>query len=436
MAEFMFATGIENSYPVVTGKKGENVRRDELESTGFYRRWREDFELLAELGVEYLRYGPQYYRVHTGDGRYDWGFADETFARLKELNVTPIADLCHFGLPDWIGDFQNPDWPELFAAYASAFASRFPWVRLMTPVNEIFVNSTFSALHGWWNERLKSDRAFVTALRHMCKATLRAEEEILKVQPEAIFIQSEATAYYHQRSRKADGRARCENEKRFLSFDLCYGNRVGSEMYEYLMDNGLTRAEYHWFLDHGPEMRPHCVMGSDYYGSNEHWVPAEGPIESAGPVFGYAILARQYYERYHLPVMLTETNTMDAAQAPAWLHHQWACVRELRRVAIPVMGFTWYSLLDQVDWDVALREVRGTENPVGLYDLNRHPHPARDAYRDLVAEWRGEMPMLVEYGNRYGGHQDGSDRRPNGRGGKGGARHGGDRAHERKTPVL
>ena len=35
-------------------------------------------------------------------------------------------DLLHFGVPDWAGDFQNPDWPALFGAYARAFAERFP----------------------------------------------------------------------------------------------------------------------------------------------------------------------------------------------------------------------------------------------------------------------------------------------------------------------
>ena len=38
------------------------------------------------------------------------------------------------------------------------------------------------------------------------------------------------------------------NAKRFLSLDLNYGRRVDSEMYEYLLDNGMTREEYHFFL--------------------------------------------------------------------------------------------------------------------------------------------------------------------------------------------
>jgi beta-glucosidase/6-phospho-beta-glucosidase/beta-galactosidase len=394
----MFATGIENSYPVISGKDGQNLRRDELESTRFYEHWQEDFALLKEVGVKYLRYGPQYYRVNPSQGQYDWAFTDQTFARLKDEGIVPIADLCHFGVPDWIGDYQNPDFPELYAQYARAFAERFPWVRVFTPVNEIFVNATFSASRGWWNERLKSDRAFVTALKHMCKATLRGEEEILAVQPKAVFVQSESTAYYHELTPKAMARARMENEKRFLSFDLSYGHKVDSEIYEYLLDNGMSREEYHWFMEHGSRMRPHCVMGSDYYGANEHWVPEDGPLKGAGTVFGYAVLARQYYERYHLPIMMTETNKMDAQQAPEWLKEQWACVRELRRIGVPVMGFTWYSLLDQVDWDTSLREDNGREDPVGLYDLNRKPQPVRDAYRQLIADWKSQMPMEVHYG--------------------------------------
>ena len=40
----------------------------------------DDFRLVQELGVDYLRYGPPYYRTHLGPGRYDWAFADETAA--------------------------------------------------------------------------------------------------------------------------------------------------------------------------------------------------------------------------------------------------------------------------------------------------------------------------------------------------------------------
>src|SRR5262249_51585023 len=161
------------------------------------------------------------------------------------------------------GSFQNPDWPKLFAQYARAFAKRYPWIRLYTPVNEIFIAATFSAQYGWWNERMKSDRAFVTALKHLCRANILAEKAILEEQPEATFIQSEATQYFHAQTPDCEQQAKFLNEKRFLALDLTYGYPLGVTMYQYLLDNGMKREEYEWFARH--HVKAHCVMGNDYY---------------------------------------------------------------------------------------------------------------------------------------------------------------------------
>src|SRR5690349_12197396 len=96
---FMFATGIENSIPTIQGGRH---RVDEMEKCQHYRRWREDFQLVRELGLRFLRYGPPLYRTWPAADRYDWEFADETFAELLRLEIIPIVDLCHFGVPDWI----------------------------------------------------------------------------------------------------------------------------------------------------------------------------------------------------------------------------------------------------------------------------------------------------------------------------------------------
>ncbi|HJQ70625.1 MAG TPA: family 1 glycosylhydrolase [Blastocatellia bacterium] len=394
MPGLMFATGIECSYPTIELPDGTTKRVDEMERCGHYSYWREDFRLVKEIGLEYLRYGPPYYMTHTGRGQYFWAFADETFNALKEMEITPIVDLCHFGVPDWVGSFQNPEWPELFAEYAGAFAERFPWVMLYTPINEIFIAALFSARYGWWNERLTSTRAFVTALKHLARANLLAKEAILRVQPFALFIQSESSEYFHAKDPAAQKRADFYNQKRFLSLDLCYGRDVRGVMYEYLIDNGMTRDEYHWFLETGQSLKTYCIMGNDYYDTNEHLVPAgDGPLTPAGEIFGYYVITKQYFDRYHLPVMHTETNLKDAERAPAWLWKQWANLARLKQDGVPIIGFTWYSLTDQVDWDTLLREDNGNVNPVGLFDLDRKIRPVGEAYQQLVAQWRSTLPI-------------------------------------------
>jgi len=386
----MFATGIENSYPTIGP---DRKRIDEMEKCGHYRHVDDDFDLVQEVGVEFLRYGPPIHTTWLGRGKYDWSFADETFAKLHDRHIRPIVDLCHFGVPDFIGDFQNPDFACLFAEYAAAFAQRFPWVQLYTPVNEMFICALFSAQYGWWNERGTTDRTFVTALKHIVKANVCAMRAILEARRDAIFVQSESSEYFHAESPDVIGPAEILNAKRFLSLDLNYGRRVESEMYEYLLDNGMTRDEYHWFLDN--HLKHHCLMGNDYYVTNEHRVCPGGHIVGSGEIFGYEEITVQYYDRYLLPVMHTETNLSEGPngdEAVLWLHKEWANVLRVRNKGIPIVGFTWYSLTDQVDWDTALREDAGRVNALGLYDLDRNVRRVGRAYRELIAAWREVLP--------------------------------------------
>src|SRR3954465_978705 len=218
----MFATGIENSYPTINHGK---TRAEEMEVCGHYERWREDFDCVQEIGINYLRYGPPFHKTNLGPNKFGWEFTDLTFAELRRRDITPIVDLCHFGVPDWIGNFQNPEFPDLFATYAGDFARRFPWVQLYTPVNEMFICATFSAAYGWWNEQLSDDRSFVTALKHIVKANVLAMKAILKVRPAAFFIQSESSEYFHASSPSAIKPAEVANARRFLSLDLNYGRR-------------------------------------------------------------------------------------------------------------------------------------------------------------------------------------------------------------------
>ncbi|AUD05909.1 family 1 glycosylhydrolase [Spirosoma pollinicola] len=388
--QFLFATGIENSNPTI---QGGTYRQDELEKCGHYQHWRTDFDLVEQLGIRFLRYGPPIHTTFLGEGNYDWSFADQTFNDLRLRDIVPIVDLCHFGVPDWIGNFQNPDFPELFAGYARAFAQRFPWVQLYTPVNEMYVCAEFSALYGWWNEQLRSDTAFVTALKYIVKANVLAMGAILEIRPDALFIQSESSEYFHAENPAAIKPAEILNAKRFLSLDLNYGRRVDSEMYEYLLDNGMSRDEYHFFLSHN--LKQYCIMGNDYYQTNEHRVAADGSTRASGEVFGYHVITRQYHDRYRLPVMHTETNLWqghNGDEAVNWLWKEWANVLRVRNDGVPIVGFTWYSLTDQVDWDAALRENKGTVNPLGLCDLHRQIRPVGHAYKQLISDWQQVLP--------------------------------------------
>src|SRR5205085_9465824 len=136
-----------------------------------------------------------------------------------------------------------------------------------------------------------------------------------------------------------------------------------------------------------------AVLGIDYYEWNEKLVDSHGNIESLGELFGWYVIATQYFNRYKRPVMHTETNCPDASEAVAWLWRQWHNVQLIRENRVPVVGFTWYSLQDQVDWKIGLRKALGNVFPVGLFDLNRDPRPVAQAYKYLIEMYKDE-PLL------------------------------------------
>lgn len=110
----------------------------------------------------------------------------------------------------------------------------------------------------------------------------------------------------------------------------------------------------------------------------------DGTLLEGEDVLGWYLVTQRYYRRYYKPLFHTETNVFDADAAPAWLWKQWANVLRMRRDGVPVLGFTWYSLTDQVDWHIGLAEKRGEVNAYGLYDLDRKPRPVAAAYRMLI----------------------------------------------------
>ncbi len=385
--EFMFATGIECSYPRIAG----GIRRDLLAECGHYDRWREDLALTRGLGLRVLRYGLPYYSMHLGPGRYDWSFADEPMLEMQRLGIEPILDLLHFGVPDWIGDFQNPDLPLLFAEYAEAVVRRYPHVRMYTPVNEIYVTARISARDGLWNEQLKSDHAFVTALKHLCAASILATQAIVRQRPDAIIVQSESAERTWEARAIQSPAVRLSNKQRFISLDLLYANPPDSEVCMWMCDNGLTRAEYDWFMKGEPP--GHQVMGNDYYGRNERIMKPDGSTVPAEDVAGWYAITHEYYARYKRPVFYTETNVENPDAAPSWLWKQWVNVMRMRADGVPVLGFTWYSLIDQMDWDSELAQKNDRVFKCGLYNLDRKPRLVEAEFRAMVQEF-GQISLM------------------------------------------
>ena len=218
--------------------------------------------------------------------------------RCASCGIVPIVDLCHFGVPDWLGNFQNPDLPAHFADYAGAFAERYPWVRLYTPVNEIYVAATVLGQYGWWNERLSSDRGFVTRPQApRARRTCWRCGDPGSAGPTRVFIQSEILGVLPRRGPGLRRRGRA-SQRDALPVARPHLRPPGRRR-----DVRVPAGQRHDprgvpLVHRAPACGPHCVMGTDYYATNEHLCCRDGTTMPSGEIFGYYVITRQYYDRY------------------------------------------------------------------------------------------------------------------------------------------
>jgi beta-glucosidase/6-phospho-beta-glucosidase/beta-galactosidase len=377
---FVVATGIECSAPMI--RRG--VRQDELVKTGHWQRFAEDFSLIRDASIRFVRYGVPFHVVAAGTHArdFDWRWTDRALASLRDHGLEPILDLLHFGLPDDIPAVGDPRLVERFATYVREVAERYPWVRYYTPVNEPLVTAVMSARAGVWNERARDDRAFVAALDNVVTCAISGMEIIRQRRPDAIFVQSDACEGYAALDAGQEGRAAFLNDRRFVAYDLTYGVSPEPSVLAWLLVNGMGEDRMAWFAEHGT--RAGCIVGHDYYRGNEWLVEADGRTRKAGTRRrGYGALAREYHDRYRMPFMLSETN-IAGPLAPGWLAEVWNDSLELRSEGLPIRGFCWYGFVDHVDWDSGLARDRGRVNHCGLAGLDRRLHPVGEHYRGLA----------------------------------------------------
>ena len=383
-AGFVVSTGIECSAPVISG----GIRQDELRLTGHWDRVEEDAALVAGYGIRHLRYGIPFHVVAADQRQLDWSWTDRALDALRRAGIEPIADLLHFGLPGDLWGFGDPRLLGRYLAFVEAFLVRYPWIRRYTPVNEPLITARFSALDGLWNERRTDEASYVAALSNAVECAIDGMAAIRSRVKDPVFLQSDACESFlpaDLRDPVAVERADDLNARRFVGWDLAYGRAPQPRVRDWLLANGLDEWRLLRFEAEGSAAG--CIVGLDYYPGNEHVIAADGTMRDLGDGErrGFAAIAREHYDHLGLPFMLAETNASGDV-APGWLAATWNDTLALYDGGLPIRGYCWYSLTDQVDWDTALSVAAGTVNPLGLVDLDRAERPVGRAYGALARD--------------------------------------------------
>ncbi len=400
--DFLWATGIEDTFVPQT-RPGHRAL-DEYQLMGHYEHWREDLALVRELGLKTVRWGVPWYRVEPFQpGEFDWRWTDQVLPHLvEELGVTPIVDLMHYGCPFWLRrEFASDDYPAAVAAYAGAFAERYAsLVHWYTPLNEPIVTALYCGQRGLWPPYLRGDPGYVAVLLRVIEGIIATSAALKAADPATVLVHVEASGLSRTAREDLHAVAREEQSRTWLTYDLLTGRVVPDHaLFPWLVRCGASPDRLAAIAERSV---PFDLMGLNFYpqwSTTQLYIDRRGrlayqPVEQDGA--GFTGLIQEYWDRYQIPIMVTETSARgDEAIRARWLEASVAAIRGLRERGVPVLGYTWFPLFTMIDWRYRfgagpLEEYR---LDLGLYTSGPraagsrwHATPLVEQYRSYVSD--------------------------------------------------
>ena len=392
--------------------------RDVAETTGHDLRWRDDLRLLSDHGVTRLRYPIRWHRLEQCEGVYDWSATDDFLGFLHDGGYRPIIDLVHHtSYPRWLDrGFADRRFGRAYLRMAEAVARRYPWIPGYTLFNEPFATLFLAGHEAVWPPYLHSVEGFVSLLRNVLPPVLEAERMYRSLLPDARHLYVDTCEHHHSGDPAAEAYTAMANDRRFFVLDLFLGRpQVDSRFLPLVL-----RAGGEPLLELEPGHVD--VLGLDYYAHNQ-WEFRGGGRKNVVPASNPTPLAAQvveYWERFRLPCMLSETNVRGfASDRASWLKYTLEQLELAAGAGVPVDGYCWFPFVDSADWSSLLSRCEGAIDPVGVLwldeRLDRHsssmsrsysmaaagvPAGELPAYRfqEPVATWlRGFMPQMEHW---------------------------------------
>lgn len=380
---------------------------DQLARSGHRKRMAEDLELFAQLGFKALRTGLHWERFAATQS---WECWDEMLRRMQDLRIQPIAGLLHHGSGPEGTNLLDPGFPDELAAFALKVAQRFPHVTDYTPVNEPQTTGRFACLYGYWYPHHRSMRSYVRSLYNQIKGVALSMRAIRSVQPEARLVHTEDAGATYSTPQLEYYRQHREH-RRWMGVDLLCGRIVhGHPMFRFMRENGISEREILWFAENPC---PPGVLGLNYYVTSDRyldhrdhlypWDPggdtgdeplidAEAVRVRAEGITGPGNILRQAWERYHIPVAITEAHLgCDPVEQSRWLAEVWLQAEAAMASGVDVRAVTVWALLGSYDWCDLCRSDNGIYEP-GVFNV-AGGKPLPTPLMELVRQIGHNLPL-------------------------------------------
>lgn len=384
--------------------------RDQVAETGHKAR-PSDIDAMASLGIKAVRYPILWESVAPqSPHELDFSWHDRQLAKLREHGIEVIAGLVHHGSGPRYTDLLDPGFPDKLAEYAVRVARRYPWITRWTPVNEPLTTARMAYLYGHWQPHRNDMDATFRATINQCLAIVRTMRALRALNPGAQLIVTEDIGKSFA-TPELQYQADHENERRWLTFDLLAGRVVpGHPFHRWLRNKAASEADLaelargdgrpdiigfdHYltserYLDHRVARYPGVRAGSN--GGHDYVDVEAVRVARLAPMLGPAARLRETWERYRIPIAVTEVHhgcTRD--EQLRWLKQVWQAAEQERARGADIRAVTLWAMFGAVDWRSVLTRREG-QYDVGAFDTrSAEPRPTLVA-KMASALGRGEQ---------------------------------------------
>ena len=305
-ASFVWGSGVECSFL-------PHINVDQFEWTQHDRFWKEDLRRAREeSGISICVTHFPGMRLEPTRGKFDWDYSDQRIAECEKLGINLMMDVMHFGTPLWLKQaVGDPEFPKSLESFADTIVTRYRGrVKTWCPFNEPLVSAPFSGDFGFWPPHSRKWRGYMPVLSRIVQATARGIRAIRNADPEATVLLCDAAESFKTRNPDLQTEVKRRNLRRFIVMDLLLG-RVDRHhpLFSWLTSYGMSELDIDW-LRANPQAPD--VLGLDYYPHSDWQLEFDGggglrQRRADNPVGLYGV-ASAYYNRYGIPLMLTETS--------------------------------------------------------------------------------------------------------------------------------
>ena len=359
-----------------------------------YRLFRQDFDLAKKLKHNAHRFSIEWSRIQPRQESFNQNELQhyrDVVSYLAAIGIEPVATLHHFTNPIWlakVGGWAHPSCVRHFLTYVEKTVTLLAEkVRFWVTINEPMVHVYFSYIAGRWPPQSRSLVKAKIAMDSMARAHIKAYRLIHDIYrkknlpPPKVGIAHNTVAFVpckqDFRDRYIAGLRDFWFNYRFL--DVLYKRKA----LDYIGINYYTRHLIdtdRWSLNE--VMNNACKKGHDTLPKN---------------VMGWEIYPQGLYDilvgmkKYGLPVFILENGicARDDNQRWEYIRAHLLSVHRAIKDQVPVIGYLYWSLLDNFEWDSGFVPRFGLCE-VDFKTMERTPRPSAEKFGRVCVTGRLE----------------------------------------------